>query len=217
MQKIWNKSQKFPVYKRQCAAFDEQHVHRRNEKHQQRRVRLIENINSAVITFGRFNPPTIAHRQLFKTIRYQTGDGYVFVSHTQDNEKNPLSYDEKIAICKQSFPDITFGNPQVKTIIDAAKHVNDLGYENLIYVAGSDRVSEFQELLDRYNTKEYHFDNICVKCAGERTGSGKIQNTSATKLRKKVIENDYSGFSEHYMNSTDTREVFQILRERLCQ
>ena len=63
---------------------------------------------TAVFTFGRFNPPTTGHEKLLKvlmnTASKQRGDYYVFMSHSQDKKKNPLSQDQKMMFMKLMFP-----------------------------------------------------------------------------------------------------------------
>ena len=60
----------------------------------------------AVITFGRFNPPTIGHEKMINRItavakRYG-GDAYVFAGGSQDAKKNPLPYDENMKLMKKN-------------------------------------------------------------------------------------------------------------------
>ena len=68
------------------------------------------------------------------------------------------------------------------------------GYKNLVMVAGSDRVTEFQTLLDKYNnTKgrhgEYKFDTIKVVSAGERDADAEGDSgASGTKMREYAQE-----------------------------
>ena len=40
--------------------------------------------------FGRMNPPTIGHKQVFDTMQSQGGEMKIFVSQSQDKKKNPL-------------------------------------------------------------------------------------------------------------------------------
>lgn len=176
---------------------------------------MIEHFQTAVFTFGRFNPPTRAHRHLFEIMQKQMGDKYVFMSHTQDNKKNPLSLCEKINICNRLFPSITFGNSNVKTIVEAAKYLDNMGYDNVIYIAGDDRIGDFSRILNKYNNIEYHFDNINIINAGQRNGTIGIQNVSASALRERVANDDYNGFLEYYIRGIDMDNVYQTLRERL--
>ena len=76
-------------------------------------------LNTAVFTFGRFNPPTIGHARLVDMIKRQPGKPYVFLSHTQKPKTDPLSYGQKLTYAKTSFPDVTIGDYEVKTVIQA--------------------------------------------------------------------------------------------------
>lgn len=178
---------------------------------------MIEHFQSAVFTFGRFNPPTKAHGHLFETMQKQMGDKYVFMSHTQDNIKNPLCFSEKITICQRLYPGIKFGNKQITTIIQAAKHLDQMGYNSVTYVAGGDRTDQFAKILEQYNGNEYNFDHIQIINAGERSGDLPLQNISASALRERVIVNDHCGFLDYYIRSIDMDNVYQTLRERLTQ
>ena len=55
--------------------------------------------STAVFAFGRFNPPTIGHAQLINKVQSMAkqvnGMGYIFLSHSQNNKKDPLSFKEK--------------------------------------------------------------------------------------------------------------------------
>ena len=48
----------------------------------------------AVLTFGRFNPPTSGHELLISKVvgeaKKRKADNFVFASHSQDKRKNPL-------------------------------------------------------------------------------------------------------------------------------
>ena len=61
----------------------------------------------AVITFGRFNPPTVGHEKLVVAVanvaRKEGGEYFVYPSHTQDSKKNPLSQKQKIQYMKKMF------------------------------------------------------------------------------------------------------------------
>ena len=53
-------------------------------------------------TFGRFNPPTIGHQKLLDRLARVPADDYkVFVSKSEDTNRNPLPYNVKIAYMKK--------------------------------------------------------------------------------------------------------------------
>ena len=77
-----------------------------------------------------------------------------------------------------------------KTAINIAVKLYDEGYKNLVMVAGSDRVKEFDTLLGTYNGVEgkrhgyYKFDSIKVVSAGERDPDAEgVEGMSASKMR----------------------------------
>ena len=116
----------------------------------------VEN-NSAAFVFGRFNPPTLGHKKLFDQLKTVSDVRFVFVSHTQDKKKNPLSWNQKVSIMSAQFPemaDYVISDPNIKTIIDVMKFLEKAGHKSVIMVAGSDRVKSFEELLNKYNGKE---------------------------------------------------------------
>ena len=64
--------------------------------------------DTAVFTFGRFNPPTTGHEKLIDALAKQQKRNsgsimYVFPSHSQDAKKNPLPHPKKVAYMKKMF------------------------------------------------------------------------------------------------------------------
>ena len=128
---------------------------------------------TVVFVFGRFNPPTIGHELLFKMVKkiatQQKADHVIYASRTQDKKKNPLPVDRKLHYLKLMFKGFNFvaANETQRSFIEAATFLNKK-YKNIIMVAGSDRVKEYTDILNRYNGKNFKFDTIQVVSAGER-------------------------------------------------
>ena len=59
---------------------------------------LIEEEKTVYFTFGRMNPPTIGHEKLMTKLSEKSGKNpyRVYLSHSQDAKKNPLSFNEKV-------------------------------------------------------------------------------------------------------------------------
>ena len=125
---------------------------------------------TAVMAFGRMNPPTIGHAKLVDAIKSQSGDPYLFLTQTQKPKTDPLDFETKLKFAKQFFPGITIGSSDVRTIVQALQKIEDMGYENVIYVAGSDRVEDFTEFLKKYNEIEPHFESISSISRRKRSG-----------------------------------------------
>jgi hypothetical protein len=154
---------------------------------------------SVVLTFGRFSPPTVGHEKLVNKIKdvavSRKADPMVFTSHTYDKKKNPLTYDEKINFLQTAFGSLV-KRTTARTIIEVAKELSGK-YDTLIAVVGSDRVLEFQTLLDKYNGKEFDFKTIDVVSAGERDpDADDVSGMSASKLRSLAVEGDFETFKK---------------------
>ena len=84
---------------------------------------LIEEEKEVYFTFGRMNPPTIGHGKLLDTLATKAGRNpyRVYVSQSQDKNKNPLQYKEKIKHVRKMFPKHARSvmiNKKIKTAID---------------------------------------------------------------------------------------------------
>ena len=109
---------------------------------------------TAVFTFGRFNPPTIGHQKLIdvviNTAKKVNGKAFIFLSHSQNNKTDPLSFTDKLGYLQSQYNDtnLEFGNIEANTIIKALQKIQAQGRTKLIMVVGSDRVEEFKKLLN---------------------------------------------------------------------
>ena len=177
----------------------------------------VEN-NSAAFVFGRFNPPTLGHKKLFDQLKTVSDVRFVFVSHTQDKKKNPLSWNQKVSIMSAQFPemaDYVISDPNIKTIIDVMKFLETAGHKSVIMVAGSDRVKSFEELLNKYNGKEYNFDSIRVHSAGLRDpDADSLEGVSASKAREAAVQGDFDGFATMFAGTDGLKkQIYDAVRK----
>jgi hypothetical protein len=159
--------------------------------------------NSVAFTFGRFNPPTIGHEKLINKVAQQPTDKYfIYLSRSQDKNKNPLTPRDKLDVMKKMFPRHARNivvNP-TNMVLDLATDLYNKGFTRLIMVAGSDRVREFEGILKRYNDKRnrhgyYNFDKIDVVSAGERDPDAEgATGMSASKMRAAAEKGDVTSF-----------------------
>ena len=185
------------------------HQQRTNESNKKSYDQFIKEArgSTAVFTFGRFNPPTIGHEKLLNVVASTAskvrGDQYVFSSHSQDAKKNPLTNDQKVVFMKMMFPKHrrSIMKTDVRTAFEAVSELHDMKkYSKIVMVVGSDRVREFNTVLNKYNDVEgrhgyYRFDDIDVISAGERDpDSDGVSGMSASKMRAAVAEGDYDSF-----------------------
>ena len=159
---------------------------------------------TAVMAFGRMNPPTTGHEKLLHKVsevaKEHGGSAHVFVSHTHDSKKNPLSQEDKIKYVKKIAPknvNVRGSSKEEPTPLHAAKRLHDEGHEHLVIVAGGDRAKELHDRISKYNGKEGHhnFKSIKVVSAGERDPDSEgTEGMSGTKLREHAAAGNHEKF-----------------------
>tara|TARA_A100000164_G_scaffold297908_1_gene272263 strand:- start:150 stop:1316 length:1167 start_codon:yes stop_codon:yes gene_type:complete len=184
---------------------------------------------TAVFAFGRFNPPTIGHQKLLDKVIAMTkqvnGKGYIFLSHKQNNKTDPLTFREKQDYLKMFYPNIEIGNANANTIIKALQEIQSQGRTKIVMVAGSDRVAEFQKLLNQYNGKPdkqgndlYKFDSIDVVSAGERDPDQEgAAGASASKARDLANKGQEQEFNKIVLGGKNGKKLYDIIQDRLAE
>ena len=179
--------------------------------------------NTAVISFGRMNPPTTGHEKLVNKVkqiaRSKNGKPMIFLSHTQDSKKNPLGYSDKMKFARVAFGRDVIKPSSAKTIIDIAKQLEN-DYSNLVMVVGDDRVREFDSLLNKYNGKDYSFETIEIVSAGTRDpDSSDVSGMSASKMRDFVSNDDIDSFRSGLPKRLQPqyKRVYDILKKTLVE
>jgi 5'(3')-deoxyribonucleotidase len=173
-------------------------------------------LNTAVFAFGRLNPPTIGHGQLVEMIKKQPGKPYLFLTHTQNPKKDPLTYTQKLKYAKASFNGINIGDPEVKTLIQALQKLESLGFAHIIMVAGSDRKAQFEEFLPKYNGKDYSFESVKVVSSGERDPDSEgVEGMSASKMRDHARNGDFDSFKDGVLNPSIAKSMYNDVRSGL--
>jgi hypothetical protein len=167
----------------------------------------------AVVAFGRMNPPTIGHEKLVDKVKSFDGDHYIFLSQTQKPKDNPLPFNIKLEFAKKFFPGVNVGHPSVRTPIQMLQMLEKLGYTDIIYVAGSDRVASFDKLFNDYNGKEYNFNSIEVVNAGERDPDADgAEGMSASKMRAAAAAGNLEAFSQGVPDQTLAKNMYDAVR-----
>jgi len=185
--------------------------------------------NIAVFAFGRFNPPTIAHQRLIKQVEdiatKLNGRPFIFLSHSQNNKTDPLSFQEKLSYLEQVYgkDKVVFGDIGVKTIVQVLQKLQEQGRTKIIMVAGDDRVQNFTELLNKYNNKPdtsgnilYNFDSISVVSAGQRDPDAEgISGVSASKARQYAQQDDFVNFSKIVLGGEQSQTLFTKIQSKM--
>lgn len=186
---------------------------------------VTEATKEITFTFGRFNPPTVGHEKLLDAVaKVARGSKYmVFASQSKDNKKNPLDYNTKVKYMRKMFPRHARSiqlDKSVKNVFDILVKIYDQGYNRVNMVVGSDRVTEFEALIGRYNAVKgrhgfYNFEGgVNVISAGERDPDAEgVSGMSASKMRAAAQANDFSLFTKGLPKSfKDGKQLFNDLR-----
>lgn len=167
------------------------------------------------IAFGRMQPPTRGHQLLVQTLQrvaqQDHADAALYLSHTTDPRTDPLPYAEKLRFATLAFGSVVKASSSV-TIIAVMQELALKGYTDVIYVAGQDRLSEFQALLTKYHDrKTYHFNSIKVVSAGQRDPDAPgVMGLSASKMRDAVKAGDRRAFMDGVPTTLSTADVLKL-------
>ena len=180
----------------------------------------------AVVTFGRMNPPTIGHQklvdQVLRVAQGQKGTPHVFVSHTQKKDKDPLDYKTKIAIAGKAFGKVV-KKDSVNNPFDVVYKMRDEGYTHVFFVAGSDRVPQYNAMFKKYSGHPDPEKDIGVELqvisAGDRDpDSDGAEGMSASKMRAMAMDNNYEQFSigaPEKLREPDIKKMFIAVRKAM--
>lgn len=155
---------------------------------------------SCAVCFGRYNPVTLGHIQLFKKISEEArkiqGDGLIYTSKTHDPKKNPLTYQEKITFLKKAvgIP----GNVKVvkdesvSTLFNCIAELVKQGYARIVVVGGSDRQSDMKRVADYGKSLG---SEVTFASSGDRDPDAEgVSGISASLVRKMAAEGKLTEF-----------------------
>ena len=181
-----------------------------------------QNQKTVVLSFGRMNPITSGHSKLVDKInsvaKSEGATPQLYLSYSQDKAKNPLPYDDKYRYARLAFGSLV-QKSRARTIIEVLKEL-DGQFDRVMMVVGSDRIREFDRLLNKYNGKEYTFDSIEIVSAGERDPDAEgVKGISASKMRSLAAEGDLSTFKKGLPKSLQRgkipQEIFDKIRDAM--
>lgn len=173
-----------------------------------------------VLAFGRLNPITVGHEKLVNKIksvaRKEKATPALYLSHSQDKKKNPLGYEDKIRYAKKAFGPVVKESP-ARTIMQVLADL-DKQYDEVIVIAGSDRVDEFNNLIQKYNGKDYSYNSLTVVSAGERDpDADDVSGMSGSKMRELALTGKSkefkAGLPAKLRSSRDGADMYDKIRK----
>jgi hypothetical protein len=186
-----------------------------------------EKKTNAVVALGRFSPPHVEHDKLVHAViahAQKTGaDPHVFVTHTQDDKRNPLTASEKIELLKMAHPDhkhiFCATDKKMPSLPHVLGYLHRKGYKNTDVVIGDDRKDEFEK-MKQYNGKfnekgeGYNFDNLNVLSRHEIHPNRDEQGNDgihASDMRKWAMEGNFNSFRAGMNKSISDEHVKKVM------
>jgi nicotinic acid mononucleotide adenylyltransferase len=170
-----------------------------------------------VVAWGRFNPPTIGHQKLIDAVAKIAGqdDYFIYPTHTHKKPKDPLPCDLKVEYMKKMFPTHAkhiIYDKNVNTIIKLLQTYQGT-YADLTLVAGSDRVPQYETLLNKYNGVEYTYRKLEVVSAGERDPDADgASGMSASKMRAAASEANVAAFRSGIPSTLNDADMMKLMK-----
>jgi len=189
---------------------------------------ITEATKEVTISWGRFNPPTIGHEKLMDAVAKvaKGGEYRIYASQSTDAKKNPLDYTSKVKFMRKMFPRHARAiilDPSIKTLFDLLNKLYNEGYRKVNFIAGSDRVPEYEALTNKYNGVKgrhgfYNFEGgVNIISAGERDPDADgAEGMSASKLRAAATDNDYQLFTKGMPRGfKESKALFNAVRKSM--
>ena len=182
----------------------------------------------AVLAFGRMNPITIGHEKLVNKVQELAkkvgGSAHIVLSHSQDPKKNPLTPAQKLKHAKRAFPGviISASDKDAPNFLAQAAKLYKQGFTHFHMVGGSDRVGEYETILNKYNGVKgphgmFKFKHIEVHSAGERDPDAEgVEGMSASKMREMASKGNFKEFRKGVpskMNEAQAKDMYNDVRK----
>lgn len=175
-----------------------------------------------VFAFGRFNPPTIGHEKLIEKVvqlaQRNRAEPRIYPSFSNDKKKNPLNPKDKVKFLKMmtKFPKIIQNDKTSNTPFVVLEKVAQEGFDTVVFVAGSDRVKEFQSKMAPF-AKELGIKNFKVVSAGTRDPDAEgVEGMSASKMRAAAASGNLDLFKKGVssrINDRFKKDLFDKVRK----
>ena len=176
---------------------------------------MMKPANPAVLAYCRMNPPTAGHEKLINKVHEIAEDlgahHEVVLSPTQDAVNNPLSQEKRLGYAMMFFPETNFvaATIELPSLLYHAARLYKAGHDELVVVAGDDRIVEFDSILHKYNGQfdeqgnGYFFKKVHVVSSGPRDNNA----ISSSILRSQAAVGDFTGFSQGVPTTATPEDV----------
>ena len=179
-----------------------------------------EKNDTAVMTFGRFQPITSAHETLIKQVgslaKEKGAHPFVFTSRKSGDKKNPLDFNTKSDMLRKHYGVNVPDSEEINNPFQAAQHLGKLGYKNVHLVLGGDRVKDIGGMIRKYMghedpEKRIDISNLTLHSAGDRS----VDKVSGTSVRAAARSGNVEAFRRMIapsLGDKSSETLYRVLR-----
>ena len=175
-------------------------------------------MKTVVMTYGRFQPPTKMHGQLFQAMKVEADYwgccSLVFMSPKQDHKNNPLSLETRKTYLWDCGRYYGLGK---KNPFDAVCELGKAGYERVIFFCGSDQIKKYQTWSKYVKNPDPELtipgvQELIFRQFGYTRGPMNVM--SATTARNAAKVGDYQTFNSIVLG-TDLEKNIQLFMDTI--
>ncbi len=179
-----------------------------------------EKNDTAVMTFGRFQPITSAHETLIKQVgslaKEKGAHPFVFTSRKSGDKKNPLDFNTKSDMLRKHYGVNVPDSEEITNPFQAAQHLGKLGYKNVHLVLGGDRVKDIGGMIQKYMghedpEKRINISNLTLHSAGERDANP-VSGTAVRAAARSGNVKEFQRMIAPSLGKESTETIYRVLR-----
>ena len=179
-----------------------------------------EKNDTAVMTFGRFQPITSAHETLIKQVgslaKEKGAHPFVFTSRKSGDKKNPLDFGMKSDMLRKHYGVNVPDSEEINNPFQAAQHLGKLGYKNVHLVLGGDRVKDIGGMIKKYMghedpEKRINISNLTLHSAGERDANP-VSGTAVRAAARSGNVKEFQRMIAPSLGKESTETIYRVLR-----
>ena len=179
-----------------------------------------EKNDTAVMTFGRFQPITSAHETLIKQVgslaKEKGAHPFVFTSRKSGDKKNPLDFGMKSDMLRKHYGVNVPDSEEITNPFQAAQHLGKLGYKNVHLVLGGDRVKDIGGMIKKYMghedpEKRIDISNLTLHSAGERDANP-VSGTAVRAAARSGNVKEFQRMIAPSLGKESTETIYRVLR-----